>query len=250
MKKLVFRLLCNPFIGKIISIIFNYNIPNCKYGFKRYKTPKNYCNDTVRAMIFWGFYEGAEMRLIQQYLPKDIPVVELGSSLGIVSSTAIGCLNTNTPYTCVEANPYLKDFIDFNIKKHNPSKTNFRVLNAAIAYNTDGYIEMSISKNNTESSIVNSSDYSNHKTTKVKAVTLNEIIAEPYTLICDIEGAEIDVMENDVEALKNCKHLFIELHKTKYQNKHYDVSDLKNIITSKLGFSLAIADGNVFYYKK
>jgi hypothetical protein len=250
MKKLVFRILCSSFFGKIISIIFNYNIPNIKYGFKRYKTPKDYCNDKVRAMIFWGFYEGAEMRLIQQYLPKNIPVVELGSSLGIVSSTAISCLNANTSYTCVEANPYLKDYINFNIKKHNPSKTNYNVLSAAIAYNTGGFIEMNISKNNTESSIVNSADYSNHKTTKVKAITLNEIISKPYTLICDIEGAEIDVMKNDMDALKNCNHLFIELHKTKYQNKNYDVNDLKNIITSELGFSLAVADGNVFYYKK
>lgn len=250
MKKLVFRLLCNEITGTIISIIFNYNIPNSRYGFKRYKTPKHYCNSKVRAMIFWGFYEAAEMRLIQQYLPKNIPVVELGSSLGIVSSTAISCLNSNTPYTCVEANPYLKEYIDFNIKKHNPAKTNFSILSAAIAYNTNGFIEMSISKNNTESSIINSADYANHQTTKVKAITLGEIINEPYTLICDIEGAEIDVMRNDAEALKNCKHLFIELHKTKYQDKNYNVNDLKNIITSELGFKLAIADGNVFYYNK
>jgi FkbM family methyltransferase len=201
-------------------------------------------------MIFWGFYEGAEMRLIQNCLPKNIPVIELGSSLGIVSSTAISCLNVDTPYTCIEANPYLKDYINFNINKHNPLKNNYSVINAAIAYNTNGFIEMNISNNNTESSIVNSADYSNHKTTKVKAITLGEIISKEYTLICDIEGAEIDVLKNDIDALKNCNHLFIELHKTKYEGKNYDVSDLKKIITISLGFSLAVADGNVFYYKR
>jgi FkbM family methyltransferase len=237
MKKFVFRLLCNPISGKIISILFNYNIPN-------------YCSDTVKAMIFFGFYEGAEMRLIQKYLPKTIPVVELGSSLGIVSSTAIGCLNNETNYTCIEANPYLKDYIEFNIKKHNPSKNKFTVVNAAIAYNTNGFIEMNISKNNTESSIVNPSDYSNIKTTKVKSITLGEIINEHYTLICDIEGAEIEVLKNDAIAFDNCKHLFIELHKTKFQNKSLEVNDLKKVITDELGFTLEAADGNVFYYIK
>ena len=75
MKKNIFRILCNPITGKIISLLFNYNIPNCKYGFKRYKTPPNYCSDTVMAMIFFGFYEGAEMRMIRKHLPKNIPVI-------------------------------------------------------------------------------------------------------------------------------------------------------------------------------
>jgi len=250
MKKLVFRILCNPFTGKIISKVFNYNIPNIKCGFKRYKTPKNYCNDTVRSMLFWGFYESAEIRLIQNYLPKNIPVIELGSSLGIVSSTTISCLDLNTPYTCIEANPFLKDYINYNISKHNPQKNNFSVINAAISYKTNGFIEINVSSNNTESSIVRSADYSNLKTTKVKAITLGEIINTEYTLICDIEGAEIDMLLNDISALTKCKHLFIELHKTNYEGQIFEVTDLRKIITSTLGFNLVKADGNVFYYKK
>ena len=250
MKKIVFRTLCNPFVGKIISIIFNYNIPNCKYGFKRYKTPKNYCSDTVRSMIFFGFYEGAEMRLIKQYLPANIPVVELGSSLGIVSSTAINCLDVNTPYTCVEANPFLKDYIDYNIKKFNPLKKNYNIINCAIAYNSNGFIDMHISKNNTESSIVQKGNSLKSNITSVKAITLVEIINEPFTLICDIEGAEIDVLTNDAKALDNCKHLFIELHKTSYLSKTFDINDLQNIIINQLGFLLVDRDGNVFYFKK
>ena len=249
MKKLIFRLLCNSFTGKIISIVFKNNIPNCKHGFKRYKTPNKYCTDTVRAMIFWGFYEGAEIRLIKKYFPNDTPVIELGSSLGIISSTVISCLNENILLTCVEANPHLQEYININISKHNLARNNFKIISAAIAYNTNGFIDLNISNNNTASSIVNNADHINLKTTKVKAITLDEIINIPYTLICDIEGAEIDILKNDIKSLMNCKHLFIELHKTNYNGKNYGVSELKEIILSELGFKLVEQDGNVFYFK-
>ncbi len=250
MKKKIFRLLCNPITGKIISLLFNYNIPNCKYGFKRYKTPPNYCSDTVRAMIFFGFYEGAEMRMIRKYLPKNIPVIELGSSLGIVSSTAITYLDVDTLYTCIEANPYLKQYIELNIKKHNPFKVKFNVISTAIAYNTNGYIDMCISKNNTESSIIENTESLNINTTKVKASTLNEIVTDSYTLICDIEGAEIQLLKNDAAALAKCKHLFIELHKTSYKNIVFEIADLKKLIIEELNFKFIIADGNVYYFQK
>ena len=250
MKKSIFKLFCNPFIGKIISIIFWYNIPNLKNGFKRFKTPKLYCNDTVRAMIFWGFYEGAEIRLIRKYLPGNLPVVELGSSLGIVSSTAIGCIDVGTSYTCVEANPYLTEYINYNITKHNPSNKNYKIINSAVAYNSNGYILMNISNNNTESSIINSSNLKNECAIKVKAISLSEISITDFTLICDIEGAEIEIFKNDYQILENCKHLFIELHKTIYHGEDYAISDLQTIIEKKLLFKLVASDGNVFYYNK
>jgi FkbM family methyltransferase len=250
MKKLIIRLLCNAFIGRIISVVFNYNIPDCRAGFKRFKTPKEYCNDTVRAMIFWGFYESAKLRLIKKYLPSNIPVIELGASLGILSSTAISCLNMETSYVCIEANPYLKEYIDFNIKRYNPQKENYAIINAAIAYKTNGFINMNISNNNTESSITTGVESSSYKITKVNAISLKDIVNIEFTLICDIEGAEIEVFLNDSHILQNCKHLFVELHRTNYEGKLYEVFDLQKILTSDLGFSLVCADGNSFYYNR
>ncbi len=250
MKKIIFKILCNNFTGTIISVIFNYNIPNIKYGWKRFKTPRSYCNNTVRAMIFWGFYEGAEMRLVKSHLNKDLPIIELGSSLGVVSAIVNQHISDSIKYTCIEANPYLEDYIKFNLQKHNPTKSNYTIINAAIAYNTTGTIQMNISNNNTESSLVKITDENNVELVTVPTINLNTFATEPYTLICDIEGAEIEVFKNDEIALKQCKNLLIELHETSYDNKSYSVKDLQNIIVNQLGFSLVIADGNVFYYKK
>jgi FkbM family methyltransferase len=250
MKKIIFNFLCNNITGTIISIIFNYNIPNIRFGWKRFKTPKGYCNNTVRAMIFFGFYESAEMRLVQSHLNKELPIIELGSSLGVVSSVVNHNISNNVRYTCIEANPYLIDYIKFNIQKHNPTKTNYTIINAAIAYKTTLTIQMNISNNNTESSLVNKMGNANLQLVTVPTISLINFSNEPYTLICDIEGAEIEVFKNDKIALEQCKNLLIELHETQYNNKKYSVEELKEIITKELGFSLVIEDGNVFYYKK
>jgi hypothetical protein len=52
------------------------------------------------------------------------------------------------------------------------------------------------------------------------------------------------------ELLKNCRHLFIELHKTWYKGKCYEISELEEIIINDLGFEAVRRDGNVFYFEK
>lgn len=248
MKKIVAKILCSNIIGGIISIIFSYKIPNIRSGFKRYYAPKQYCNNAVRAMIFWGIYERAEVRLVHQYMPKNIPVIELGSSLGVVSSMVNQIINNETNYTCVEANPYLIDAIKTNILRYSPHKRNLNVINAAIAYNMGESIQMNFSNNNTESSIYAQSTNANAKS--IKTLSLSSIAQNNFTLICDIEGAEIGIFKEDKQAFENCKHMFIELHATAHNNKKYSVSDLKNLIVDELHFKLIKADGNVFYFSK
>lgn len=246
MKKKIFHLLCNEYTGGLISALFGNSIPNCRYGFRRFKTPAGYCNNTVKAMIFWGFYESAEMRLIPKYIKSDLPVVELGASLGIVSTVTIFSLDNNTSYTCIEANPYLIDCINSNLKKFHPGRTNLNVENKAIAYTTEDSVEMMITKNNTQGRI--SYDVSESKeAVKVTATTLQPYSNVPYVLICDIEGMEIEIISHDKQSLQNCRQLFIELHKAWYLTDIFEVHELETFITG-LGFQLVERDGNVFYF--
>jgi len=250
MKKFVFRILCNEFTGKVISWVFQNNIPNCRYDFKRFKTPERYCSNTIRAMIFWGFYERAEMRLIAGNLDPCLPVIELGASLGIVSTKMISRLNRDVHYTCIEANPYLIEYIRHNVETHN-SAASFSVDNVAIAYTDNDWVEMQITPNNTQGRIAYDNQVNNYASVlKVKASTLTGYAKSPYTLISDIEGMEIEVFKNDAGALKNCRHLFIELHKTWYNGKCYEIGELEEIIINDLGFEAVRRDGNVFYFAK
>ncbi len=248
-KKLFFKILCNAFTGKIISLIYQYKIPNIRYNNKRFSTPKTYCSDVVRAMIFFGFYESAELRLIAKYLNKQLPVVELGSSLGIVSSFVNMIIKKETPFIGIEANPYLISYIKENIQTHAPEKLNYQIIQAAVGYGNSNEVSMAISKNNTANSI-NTITNTGANIVQVKRRTLSDIVEQESTLICDIEGSEIEILQNDKQALLLCKCLFIELHKTVYENIIYEVEALKTLIEKDHGFKLIERDGNVFYFEK
>lgn len=248
MKKKIFHLLCNKYTGGLIAALFGNKIPNCRYGFKRFNTAKGYCNNTVKAMIFWGFYESAEMRLIPKYIQQDLPVVELGASLGIVSSVAISSVDNATSYTCIEANPYLIDCINSNLKKFHTGRKNISIENKAIAYTPEDEVEIMITKNNTQGRISYTTGASTEGV-KVKATTLQPYSTVPYILICDIEGMEIEIIKHDKDSLQNCRQLFIELHKAWYLSDMFEVNELESFITG-MGFNLVERDGNVFYFNK
>lgn len=240
--------MCNETTGKIITVFFGNFIPNLRYGFKRFHVPEAYCNGTVKAMLFWGFYESAEMRLIPKFINAELPVIELGASLGIVSCRAIAGLHKETSYTCIEANPYLIPFINKNIALHHPTKKEVAVKNLAIAYGGMEEVKIQITGNNTQGRITYE-DTNNASAVLVKTSSLLPYSAKPYTLICDIEGMEIEVLKNDATALNNCKYLFIELHKAWYLKAVYEVEELKTLIIN-MGFKLIGRDGNVFYFAK
>ncbi len=245
-KKLIFIILCNEFIGFVISRIFSNKIPNLRtLKFNEFIDVKSdYISNTVKAMIFWGFYESAEIRLIRKKLTNDLPVIELGSSIGVVSREILKNLNHTKKLICVEANPYLIDKIRTNTSPYN----NIEIVNAALSYNENREVSITVSRNNTESRINNEI---NNKTNSIviPAIKLSELVNESFTLVSDIEGSEVDFLLNDSETLSKCKNIFIELHSSSYRDKIYSIEELDELIRS-FGFELGDRDGFVFYYFK
>jgi len=86
------------------------------------------------------------------------------------------------------------------------------------------------------------------------ATTLLEIInnekLEDFSLVCDIEGSEIELIVLDSEALKRCRDLFIELHEAEYNNIHYTPDDMLAKLVNDHGFKLFARQGAVFYLAK
>ena len=60
-----------------------------------------------KAALWWGMYESAEHRFIKAFLLPNLPVIELGSSIGAISSAIAGQLDHGQRLICVEANPFL-----------------------------------------------------------------------------------------------------------------------------------------------
>jgi hypothetical protein len=84
----------------------------------------------------------------------------------------------------------------------------------------------------------------------VPVVKLSDLVSGEFILISDIEGSEIEFIMNDHYSMNLCSHLFIELHKTKYNNTVFTVEEVNNLIQNRYGFVLVERDGNVFYFKK
>jgi FkbM family methyltransferase len=242
LKKIISDLLCSMTIGRVIYKLSGGKIPSLRNLPYRFIVPLQYSNHTIHASIFWGFYESAEIRLINKFLNPNLPVIELGGSLGIISSFILHKLNSNTSLTVVEANAFLLPIIGKNIEMHNIKKIPTKIIHKAIAY-SNSFIYLDITDDNTTSHISENVQSGS----LVESIQLNNITTKkPYTLVCDIEGAEVELLLEDKEGLKNCFQLFIELHETTYKGDFYSYDDLKNLLIMN-GFIFRSMDGNVIF---
>ena len=66
----------------------------------------------------------------------------------------------------------------------------------------------------------------------------------------DIEGAEIVIILNEEKSLKDCKHLFVELHETTLDKTLYGVDDMIHILINTHKFKLIDKNDNVCYFTK
>jgi len=66
---------------------------------------------------------------------------------------------------------------------------------------------------------------------------LNENKINDYVLVCDIEGAEIYILKEDINSLKNCRQIIIELHDTHYGDMPVKIDTMEKIILDN-GFRL------------
>ncbi len=248
----MYRALCNRLTGFIILGIFKDRVPSLRWIPFAFDLTSNSINKPLVASVFWGFYESAEIRLINKYLDGEIDVIELGASSGIVSSFIISKFrNANIRLISVEANKNLADSWKSNVTSHNLHNTRVDLLNRAVHYGKK-FVNFNVSGNPTESRLSNSENENwNEEDVKVECITLEYIVdtygVSSFGLFCDIEGAEIELLLNEGEIFKKCKYLFIELHKTVYKQKQYEVEDLKSLIIRK-GFIVVAHYGPVYYF--
>lgn len=164
-------------------------------------------------------YERAEIHLLEKYLPADLPVVELGGSLGVISRCIGSRLDEKTIQVVVEANPQI-----FGICQHNavlPGREHTTIMvNKAIAYGADS-VSFEVSSNVHENRLATTTRDINAVT--VPAITLQSLVNEhvgrqPVVLIMDIEGGEFDIIENDLPVFEQCELAIIEVHPQYFDN--------------------------------
>ena len=242
-KKFIAKLITSDLAGKLIEIITRNQI-----SFRGIQILTHYTHISryIKGCLFWGLYEKQEAYYIEKYLPLNMPVIELGASIGVVSCLAAKKISPSQLYS-IEANPDFMNIIENNLK--NNKLTNCQVFNLAIA-SEDEELFFSPGENNTVGYI---SKEKMQASRRVKCSSLSSFIKslgiDQYALISDIEGSEAYFIFNDPGALSRCKLLIIELHSTEYANRVVSAEEMKTRILN-CGFEIVDSYGNVIVAKK
>ena len=208
------------------------------------RAPRQVVSDTSRASLFWGFHEAQEIRFVHSHLPANSDVVELGASLGVVSAHIARKLESGRRLICVEANPQLAASLRQTVL-HNAPGAEVEVIQAAIDYSGNDAVPFSITSDVLTSHIAEDGAQAVH----VPAITLAEVLNRHHigrlSLVCDIEGAEAQLLAQDSAALKGCETMIIELHAT----REASVNELKSRLAG-LGFITRAERGPVLVLTK
>lgn len=204
-KDWVHAILRRPAVGRALGSFYRDSMPvrGCRIDTAS-------LHGVTKADLFWGFYEGYEIDFVRRFLPNNRDVIELGSSLGVVSSHIAARLDPRCRLIGVEANIALIPLAAKNVRQNSPL-IDVTFLHGAIDY-ASGRETVLFHVGETQWSHVAESGLS------VPRLTLSHIIRThhvgEFTLVCDIEGAELGVLTQDQDALTRCAVVIIELHDT------------------------------------
>lgn len=250
LKTKVAETICHPAMGRLLSQVLRDRIPcrGCVID-----TSCALVNPEVKALLFWRLYESAEMRFVNQYLRRDLDVIELGSSLGVIACQIRRRINESSKLVCVEAIPELADQIDVNLNINALNK-GVSIVRKAIDYGSPrGHtISFARGKSTIAGKIACRQDQGGHLI--IETTTLSQVIGEhgigDYVLVSDIEGAEAGIALQEKSALRNCKQIIIELHPTNFNDLEIDADQMCEIFINVHGFTLRDRYGPVCVFEK
>lgn len=199
----------------------------------------------LRAQLAWGIYESAETRMVKTYLREPRTVIELGSSLGIVSAHIANQMQAGGRLVCVEANPELQGALAQTLERH-AAHLDVRQVHAAVT-GMHGQPRLHLGRTTMASTIVHGDA---GRSVEVKALSLTDLLRNnqvtgEYDLVCDIEGSEASLIFDETDALTHCRTAIFELHDTSFHGSTVTVSDMVSRLLSQHKFSLLARHGAV-----
>jgi FkbM family methyltransferase len=232
-KVLVARQLCRPAIGRLVAAATGDRVLNRGATID---TGSPLVLPEVKASLYWGFYESAEIRFVQRYLPADLDVVELGASIGVVSAHIARRLAKGRRLLCVEPNPGLHGLVERNVGL-NASGVALRMVHGAVAYGGSS-VRFAVARKNIDSRIAVDGDGVHVPAVRLGALLQQEGLGD-YALVSDIEGGEAALLAEDGGALARCRLVIAELHATEHGGRAVSVEDL---VCSLVGLGFSIVD--------
>jgi len=228
LKKIAFSLLTSGVARWLIGLRFGDTVP-----FRGTRIRTRTKGSFEAPLLLAGIYERAEIDFVHRYLPVDQPVVELGASLGGNSCQIAQRLSQGVRMTCVEANPEIVEILRHNIAANCGTRP-VEVVHAMVGDRVgEGTLEIG------GSTLASGAGRAGVRRATVPMLTLREIAARagatPYSLVSDIEGAEIAVFLEQREALAGCNFMVVECHAAEFRGRHYTLDEV---------LALPLADGS------
>lgn len=233
-----------PMVGAFLARRYNDHVP-CR-GL-RILTASPAVSDRVKARLFWRLYESAEIRMIQRILPRDLDVIECGSSIGVTGSIICRHIAPERRLLCIEANPALLPLLIHNIAA-NSSGCKVDVVHAAVSSHRAASSVLFQSGESTGGQI-RATQVDRSSDASVETVTLGSLrerfSVDQYSLVCDIEGGEAELLLGSGNDLRDCRFAIFELHNTVFEGTPVGPSDLLRALVEDLGFEAVARSGNV-----
>ena len=175
--------------------------------------------EKIRASIVRGVYEQGEQKLIAEYINPGDNVIELGGGLGFIGAFTNIRLSEKTTHLVIEANPRLREVIN---QTRELNKADFELISKAY-HPTDKKVNFYLHPHFWSNSTVSDTGEAIDVETVNLQQLLDEYSLENFSLIVDIEGAEVGLMEEMDVLESHCKLLVVEFHDTK--SEHQSVAD-------------------------
>ena len=223
------------FVGMPTDIV---RLDGCKFTITRDRVPAN-----VVDLLLSDLYEEPERHALQKFLDPELPVVELGACIGVVSCLTNRRLKHPEKHIVVEANPSLLPLIQQNRARND---CHFKVVHAAVSHGVETITF------NVDDNILASGLHGGEQGVVVSTVTLERLLNdngfERATLICDIEGAELQLVEHELKTIgERVTTIIMELH-----DRMVGQEPTQQMLTSleSAGFKIASRDVDVVVLQK
>ncbi len=243
---------CSAPVGATIAAVFGQRVPNLRFPGSRIDVSSPLVPARLAASIFFGIYESAEMRFVRSRLRRNLDVVELGSSIGVVACAVARRQAPGRKLVCVEANPDLIPLLRQNLAANAPGHP-VSVVNRALDYDPERQeVELVFGDTNLGGSTIGR-DATGRGVRHVPTARLSQLLKEhdvgPFALVADIEGAEAGIVRRDASALAACEQVVIELHPVRFEGRDEDEASLQAAFEG-LGFRGVARHGCVHVFER
>ena len=188
-------------------------------------------------------YEAPEAEMVHKYLTVGMDVIELGGCYGIISALIRKQIGPDAKHIIVEADPSLAKICACNANLENTNNLADIVV-AAVDYSGAKEIIFAPGPNAHAGRVANSGEAGFTVPTTTLTEQVSKLSKNEYVLICDIEGAELDLFQNEQTALSRAYLLILETHPKIYPRKKLDYQEIKKNI-EHLGFVEVDKSGTV-----